>query len=55
MNIFRIYASISDDAHICTVCGDFGPAEAMEKAKGNEWVAWQLTESAYAERVEEVA
>lgn len=56
MSLFAIYASASAEKPLCNTLTDdpdCGPVEALEMARGNEWVAWQLTASAYAERVEE--
>ena len=53
MNIFAIYASISDDDPIVRTMAD-DPVGALELVKGNAWCCQQMTETAYAERVEEV-
>ena len=52
-DIFRIYASITDDTHLCTTMAD-GPEEAVEQVRSNAWCCQQMTETAYAERVEEL-
>ena len=52
-DIFRIFASITDDSHLCTTMAD-GPVEALELVRVNDWARMQLTCTAYAERVTEV-
>ena len=53
MKIFAIYASAdADEPFVRTLAED--PATAMELVRGNAWVCQQLTETAYAERVEEL-
>lgn len=52
MNIFRIYPAIGED-FICTTMAD-GPVEALDIVRRNTWVAQQLTDSAYAEKAEEM-
>ena len=53
MNIFAIYATASDEEPIVRTLAD-GPEEALELVKGNAWVCQQMTETAWAERVEEL-
>ena len=53
MNIFAIYATASDEEPIVRTMAD-GPEEALKLVNGNAWVCQQLTETAWAERVEEL-
>lgn len=53
MNIFAIYACATDEEPIVRTLAD-GPEEAMELVRGNAWCCQQMTETAYAERVEEI-
>ena len=53
MNIFAIYAAADSEEPIVRTLAD-GPEEAMEFVKGNPWCCQQMTETAWAERVEEV-
>ena len=53
MNIYAIYASASDDEPFVRTTAD-GPEQALELVRGNAWVCQQLTDTAYAERVEEL-
>jgi hypothetical protein len=50
---FRIYPSISAPYHTCTVTAE-NEIEAMEQAKGNEWVEMFLEDDAYAVESEEI-
>ena len=53
MNIFAIYAAAdSDEPFVRTMADD--SEQAMELVRCSEWVCQQLTETAYAERVEEM-
>ena len=53
MNLFAIYASIeSDEPFVRTMADD--PVTALELVRGNAWCCQQMTETAYAERVEEL-
>ena len=53
MNIFAIFACATDDEPIVRTLAD-DPVEALETVKRNAWCCQQLTETAYAERVEEI-
>lgn len=53
MNIYAIYATASDEEPIVRTLAD-GPAEALELVRGNAWCFQQMTETAWAERVEEL-
>ncbi|HSW65251.1 MAG TPA: hypothetical protein VLH56_18365 [Dissulfurispiraceae bacterium] len=53
MKIYAIFASASDDEPLVRTLAD-GPEEAMELVKGNPWCCQQMTETAWAERVEEL-
>lgn len=53
MNIYAIYATASDDEPLVRTMAD-GPEEALELVRGNAWCCQQMTETAYAERVEEM-
>ena len=53
MNLYEIFASIdSDEPFVRTMADD--PVTALELVRGNAWCCQQLTETAYAERVEEL-
>ena len=53
MNIFAIFASAdSDEPFVRTMADD--PVTALELVRDNAWACQQLTETAYAERVEEL-
>ena len=52
MKLFKVYPAIGED-HICTTYAE-SPEEAMELVKSITWLAAQMTETAYAERVEEL-
>ena len=51
MEVFRIYASAESEEECVLTIAD-GPEEALELVKGNAWVCQQLTETAYAEKVD---
>ena len=53
MKIFAIYPSADSDEPIVRTLAD-GPVEALEIVRRNAWCCQQLTETAYAERVEEM-
>ena len=53
MNIFAIYAAADSDEPLVRTMAD-DPFTALELVRGNAWCCQQLTETAYAERVEEV-
>ena len=53
MNIFAIYACATDEEPIVRTLAD-DPAQALEFVRGNAWCCQQMTETAYAERVEEM-
>ena len=53
MIIYAIYASAADDEPFVRTMAD-GPVEALELVRGNAWCCQQMTETAYAERVEEM-
>ena len=53
MNIFAIYATATDDEpKVRTMTDD--PATALDLVRGNAWCCQQMTDTAYAERVEEM-
>lgn len=51
-HLYRIYPAIGEP-HIISVMAD-DPEQAMQRAGANTWAGPQLTETAYAERAEEV-
>ena len=53
MNIYAIYACATDDEPIVRTMAD-DPETALELVRGNAWCCQQMTETAYAERVEEM-
>ena len=54
MKIFAIYSSAdADEPFVRTLAED--PAQAVEKVMENGWCSQQMTESAYAELVEELS
>ena len=53
MNIYAIYACATDEEPTVRTLAD-GPEEALKLVNGNAWVCQQLTETAYADRVEEM-
>lgn len=53
MNLFAIYASASDDEPFVRTLAD-DPVTALELVRDNAWCCQQMTETAYAERVEEL-
>ena len=53
MNLYAIFAAAdSDEPFVRTMADD--PVTAMELVRGNAWCCQQMTETAYAERVEEL-
>ena len=53
MNIYAIYAAAdSDEPFVRTMADD--PVTALELVRDNAWCCQQMTETAYAERVEEL-
>lgn len=53
MEVFRIYASAESEEECVLTLAD-GPEDALELVKGNPWCCQQMTETAWAERVEEL-
>ena len=53
MKLFAIFACATDDEPIVRTLAD-DPVTALDLVRGNAWVCQQLTETAYAERVEEL-
>lgn len=53
MNIFAIYAAADSDEPLVRTMAD-DPETALELVRGNVWCCQQMTETAYAERVEEI-
>ena len=53
MKIFAIYASADSDEPLVRTMAD-DPETALELVRGNAWCCQQMTETAYAERVEEM-
>ena len=53
MNLYGIFASIESDEPFVRTTAD-GPEQALDLVRGNAWCCQQLTETAYAERVEEL-
>ena len=52
MKIFAIYAAADSDEPFARTMAD-DPVTALELVRGNAWCCQQLTETAYAEMVEE--
>ena len=53
MNLYAIFAAAdSDEPFVRTMADD--PETALELVRGNAWCCQQMTETAYAERVEEM-
>ena len=53
MNLYAIFASASDDEPFVRTMAD-DPVTALELVRDNAWCCQQMTETAYAERVEEL-
>ena len=53
MNLFAIYASADSDEPLVRTMAD-DPETALELVRDNGWCCQQMTETAYAERVEEM-
>jgi hypothetical protein len=54
MPLFAIYACATDDDEPFVRTMADGPEAAMELGRGNAWCCQQMTETAWAERVEEL-
>ena len=53
MNLYAIYAAADSDEPLVRTMAD-DPETAIELVRGNAWCSQQMTDTAYAERVEEL-
>lgn len=53
MNLYAIFAAADSDEPLVRTMAD-DPETALELVRGNVWCCQQMTETAYAERVEEM-